>query len=287
VIIIIFVTFLFYISLGRKDIKNPFAPTELVYKTVDGKYLKLDVYFPKDTLTKHKTIIYFHGGSWISGTKLKVLERYRFYAVEQLLKQNIEIISVDYRLIRSNSHLNQCLEDCHDAVKFCLENADYLEVDTSRIGLWGSSAGAHLAMLVYGKRNSDNYCNFKNIKFLIDDFGPTDIYTMWSISPDWFKKLIATDFYDINTSEISVFDSLSREFSPNKYCNELRKIPILISHGSNDKIVNFRQSESLHDSLAENSEYYLYDGQPHGFKTLDSAGIKLYAARLLEFVADN
>ena len=267
-----------FVRVRQTEEKNSYFPTELVYKTVNNTQLKLDVYRPKDTLTKHKTLLYFHGGSWISGGKIKVLERYRNFAVKTLLNNHIEIISADYRLIRKDNSLEDCLEDCISATDFCLKNADYLRIDTSDFGLWGSSAGAHLALMSY------IFSDKKNIKVIVDDFAPTDIYKMWSVVPEVFRKEFSTIFYRLKDKNIEKFDSLSKVFSPVNYTDNLKQIPILISHGTNDKIVDFSQSVSLKDSLKENCEFFSYENLGHGFKNADSLEIKNYAKRLINFL---
>ncbi len=267
-----------FVRVRQTEEKNSYFPTELVYKTVNNTQLKLDVYYPKDTLTKHKTLLYFHGGSWISGGKIKVLERYRNFAVKTLLDNHIEIISADYRLIRKDNSLEDCLEDCISATDFCLKNADYLRIDTSDFGLWGSSAGAHLALMSY------IFSDKKNIKVIVDDFAPTDIYKMWSVVPEVFRKEFSTIFYRLKDKNIEKFDSLSKVFSPVNYTDNLKNIPILISHGTNDKIVDFSQSVSLKDSLTSNCKFYSYENLGHGFKNADSLEIKNYAKRLINFL---
>lgn len=267
-----------FIRMRQTDVKNPYFPTELVFKTVNNTQLKLDVYRPKDTSTKHKTLLYFHGGSWISGGKIKVLERYRNFAVKTLLDNHIEIISADYRLIRHGNSLEDCLEDCISAIDFCLENSDYLMIDTSDFGLWGSSAGAHLAFLSYIFSENDK------IKLIIDDFAPADIYEMWSVVPEVFRKEFSTVFYRLKDKNIEKFDSLSKVFSPVNYTEKLKKIPVLISHGTDDKIVDFSQSVLLKDSLRENCEFFSYENLGHGFKNADSSVIKNYAKRLINFL---
>lgn len=267
---------------GFKGFYNPYFPRELAFQTLENQNLKLDVYFPNDTLKKHPTLIYFHGGSWVSGNKNKVLERYRDFAVKTLLDNNIEIISVDYRLIGLNNHLEDCISDCQKAVDFCIKNAEYLKIDTSKLALWGSSAGAHLALMTYILEPEN-----QKFKFIIDDFAPTNISVMWSKAPDFFRKEISTYFYSLKEKDLEKFDSLSKFFSPVNYTEKLKKIPVLISHGNTDKIVNISQSAVLMDSLKTNAEFFVYENLGHGFKGMDSVRIKKYAERTLNFCKRN
>lgn len=259
---------------------KPLYPTELVYKNAKGNNMRLDVYRPNDTAAIHKTIIYIHGGSWISGTKRKIQDFYRYNTIKTLLNNNIEIISIDYSLIgRQANTLENCIYDCCDAIKYCIENAAYLGIDTARVGLWGSSAGAHLAMMSYIQLP-----NQENIKFIIDDFGPTDISEMWSVVPDCLRRLVSSVFFRMRYRDLKRFDILTKAFSPLYYTQRLAHVPILISHGDKDPIVNPRQSIWLHDSLPKTSDLFIYPGLKHGFKTMDSTEIKLYTDRVMEFV---
>lgn len=258
----------------------PLYPTELVYKIIDGRNIRLDVYRPHDTLATHKTIIYIHGGSWISGTKRKIQDFYRYNTIKTLLNNNIEIVSIDYSLIARHANtLENCIYDVRDAIKYCFDNAAYLGIDTAHVGLWGSSAGAHLAMMSYIQLP-----NQENIKFIIDDFGPTDISEMWSIVPDCLRRLVSSVFFRMRYRDLKRFDILTKAFSPLYYSKSLSKVPILISHGEKDPVVNYKQSIWLHDSLPNTSELFIYPELKHGFKTIDSTEIKHYTKRVMEFV---
>ena len=277
-------TGLYFWRNHRYKIISTYYPQELVYKINDEKqHIKLDVYRPDDTLQRYKTILYFHGGSWFFGTKHKVLEHYRNYVVKSLLERDIQVISVDYTLItllRNEFHLEDCIKDCSDAVNYCFENASYLKIDTSNVGFWGSSAGGHLAMM-----NLAPSFNNHQVKFIIDDFGPADIHIMWRMVTRFFRRQFSTIFFKIKTRNAHIFDSLAIVHSPIYYVDELKTVPILISHGSNDKVVNPSQSRLLHDSLPNSSDFYFYQGLRHGFKTMDSAEIKEYNDRLMMFLA--
>lgn len=284
-ILIIFAAILLIIIAVTKS--RPHFPTncektEIAYKTVGGYTLKMDLYSPIDTITRHPAVIYLHGGSWISGNRDKAFQRYRADVCKHLLDSHIAIITVDYRLINlSGNHLQDCLQDCHDAIRYCISNCGNLGIDTSKIALWGSSAGSHLAMLCYGKHDSDRDSNFKYIKVIINDFGPSDICTMWQKAPEWFRRKASTYFYGEHISNLTVFDSLSMAYSPISYINQLKDIPMLISQGGSDRIVNHKQSINLHDSLPE-SEFLFFENLGHGFKDMDDEQLKRYLEKIKE-----
>ena len=51
------------------------------YKHTKQKDLQLSIYSPKTLSHPTPAIIYFHGGSWISGTRFKIHQRYRQVAI--------------------------------------------------------------------------------------------------------------------------------------------------------------------------------------------------------------
>lgn len=259
---------------------EPIYPTELVYKTIEDRNIRMDVYRPNDTLTAHKTILYIHGGSWICGTKRKVQDFYRYYVIKTMLNNHIEVISLDYSLIARHANtLENCIYDCRDAMHYCIENSHYLKIDTAHIGLWGSSAGAHVAMMSFVQERENEH-----IKCIIDDFGPTDITEMWSKVPDFLRRLACTIFFHMRYRDLKKFEVLTKAFSPLHHTDKLCHVPILISHGDHDKVVNYRQSVWLHDALPNTTDIYIYPGLEHGFETMDSTQIQHYTDRVMNFV---
>lgn len=259
---------------------------ELIFKTIKGDTLKMDLYSPIDTLAAHPTVIYFHGGTWISGNRDKVFQRYRSKACKMLLDNHIAIATADYRLINlSGHHLEDCLQDCHHAIRYCIQNSREMGIDTGRISLWGSSAGSHLAMLCCSKRDSDKDSNFRYIKFIINDFGPTDLSTIWRRTPEWLRRKASPYFYGANVSSLSVFDSLSMAYSPISYIEELREFPMLISQGDADRIVDPQQSITMHDSLPE-SRFLYFHNLGHGFKNMEDKQLEQYLEEMLRMMID-
>lgn len=57
------------------------------------------------------------------------------------------VFSVDYRLAPEHD-VRSIHNDCFQAVEWVIENAATYRIDTSKIALWGCSAGGHLAATV-------------------------------------------------------------------------------------------------------------------------------------------
>ncbi len=256
------------------------AKRTVIYNAISCDTLKMDLYTPCDSLALHPVVIYFHGGTWISGNRDKAFQRYRAYVCRQLMARHIAVLTVDYRLINlSGNHIQDCLQDCHAAIRYCIDNHETLGIDTSRIALWGSSSGSHLAMLCCGKRDSDIDSNFRHIKLIINDFGPSDICAIWHRAPEWLRSKASPYFYGADGVDMDVFDSLSMAYSPISYVEQLKAFPMMISHGGSDMIVNPNQSITLHDSLPEAS-FLLFENIGHGFDDMTDSQKAMYWAEM-------
>ena len=261
------------------------APTLVAtYIGDDGKEREMDVFVDSNynynnyTLSLRPAILYFHGGSWISGSRAKIHQRYREPMLRRLVEKGYIVFSVDYRLVGlGRGHLNGAVSDCKAALSYVVDNAATLGVDTSRIGLWGSSAGAHLAMMTIFADTA----TARRVRFLIDDFGPVDIHKMFLEVPEWGRALISDIVFDIDGKSLAQFDSLTTVYSPINYNTN---IPVLIFHGEDDDVVDISQSRMLHGKLLTNSKFVSFAGNGHGLKNLDEEQLKVYMETFEEFV---
>ena len=116
--------------------------------------LDLDIYEPDgDTSTSRPLIIWAHGGSFIGGTKTEadVVELSNRFA-----KKGYVCASIDYRTgmwpidsVNAIKALLRAVQDMKASVRFFYEdaaNADNYKIDTTRIYIGGSSAGAITAL---------------------------------------------------------------------------------------------------------------------------------------------
>lgn len=101
---------------------------------------RLDVYFP-DTLNEGETLptlIWTHGGAWISGDKTNTTPYFQLIANE-----GFTVISLNYSLGPHRSYPT-AVHQLNDAHAYILANADRFHVDSRQLFLAGDSAGAQL-----------------------------------------------------------------------------------------------------------------------------------------------
>lgn len=120
----------------------------LEYALVDGQRLRLDLYRPAASATPPAVVLWVHGGGWCAGARTPLAPD-----VAPLQADGLAIASVSYRLTSTTPDCANAagatwpaqIHDLKAAVRWLRANAATLAIDGSRIGVWGQSAGAHLA----------------------------------------------------------------------------------------------------------------------------------------------
>ena len=116
----------------------------LVYGVVDGRELLLDVLSPQASPPGPKPlVVYVHGGGWHEGDRSAAMHP---WLNPLLVSHGFVTASVTYRL-SGEARWPAPLDDVRSALRWLREHAQDLGVDPQRMGLWGHSAGAHLAAL--------------------------------------------------------------------------------------------------------------------------------------------
>jgi acetyl esterase/lipase len=122
----------------------------------DTVTLRLDMYEPQgDTVTARPAIVWVHGGSFRFGNKTspEIVEQANYFA-----RKGYATVSISYRLdsvgctggdiVRCVTAIHHAREDAQTAVRFLRANADTYDIDTDRIAIGGTSAGAITALNV-------------------------------------------------------------------------------------------------------------------------------------------
>lgn len=102
--------------------------------------LNLDLYQPEniEMLGKIPTIVWVHGGGWISGSK----DHARGY-FKLLANQGYNVVAVEYQFAPKQMYPEQ-LKQINKALGFITQHADQYHIDENKLYLAGDSAGANL-----------------------------------------------------------------------------------------------------------------------------------------------
>jgi acetyl esterase/lipase len=121
----------------------------LTYSSLDGyRDLQLDVYAPADRTAPPACVVWIHGGAWLLGSRQFPPEYWPAgSAFQAAIDAGLAVAAIDYRHSREAPFPAQ-LHDAKAAVRYLRRSADELGIDPGRIGVWGESAGGHLAALV-------------------------------------------------------------------------------------------------------------------------------------------
>ena len=234
---------------GRGQIfENLNSKVGVVYKEADNEKLCFDISYPKSVAPEsgYPLLFYIHGGAWVGG------ERFSGYGyfndeIRYYNQKGFAVASVDYRFARFENPkrtMDCCVVDCMDALRFIVKNAKPLNVNPEKIGIYGHSAGGHLAfMLAMADQNL----------FLGDESLQGVKYKVACAVPQSGPVL----FGDEKGSEYGLYfvlfgkpydRALMKKLSPINYVKKDLP-PMLILHGKNDELVPIEGAELIKSRL--------------------------------------
>lgn len=226
---------------------------DVAYKRVDTTTLRLDVYRPDSARHRppYPAVVWLHGGGWREGTK-------RNPRPVDLLADGIAVVSVQYRLSGVAPFPAQVL-DAKDAVKFIRQRAADYGLDPNRLGVWGSSAGGHLAALLGTAGDEpwfDRRCQLRGgssrVRAVLDECGPTDFVRHLALlrqrapHADWDGP--ASIYFQYFGGSPEKRKRLLRRANLLRYVSA-DDPPFLIIHGERDGIVPLENSQWLDAAL--------------------------------------
>lgn len=266
----------------KTDLKN------ITYKVTSANdSVKLDIYQPANPKGEKKPVVlYIHGGGWAKGDKDFTSYYYTTSLKDTLQANGYAFVSINYRLVDKQHNLSDQISDCRDALKWIIDHADTYHFDVDNIGLFGESAGAHLALMLAYTDKPDTSSDFR-ARYIVDNFGPTDLNKVLKTNASVVTKVVyklllpelynlreklvkAMTTYDINTQKDQAM-AVASYYSPITYIDTAHKIPTLMLHGTKDFIVPIKQSKKLQKALdkheIENELVKVRKGD-HGFRNI-------------------
>lgn len=224
---------------------------DLHYGDAPGNSNLLDIYLPaKEPASPLPLVVFIHGGGWRAGDKGSPCIHAAF-----MVEQGYAFASINYRFSQQAVFPAQ-LDDCKGAIRWLRAHAKEYHIDPERVGVWGSSAGAHLAALVATTAGDParegavggNEKASSAVKCVVDFYGPSDFVNIEAhaaaagITRDPTKISVLLGGSPAQKPELAIAASPVRLVSKSTP-------PFLILHGGADKTVPLAQSEELAETL--------------------------------------
>jgi acetyl esterase/lipase len=224
---------------------------DIAYRKVGNDVLKLDIYAPRDGRGKSATVIHFHGGGWIKGTRQEYVQRLAPY-----IEKGWIAVNVDYRLA-STAQAPAAVEDCRCALRWVLEHAEEYGIDRNRVVVTGGSAGGHLALMagmLPGASGFDRCPPFDDsaqttppagpeppVAAIVNWFGATDVAEL--LAGPYRRTFAVTWIGDGPGAE-----DLARRLSPLSYVQP-GVPPVATVHGDADPTVPYSHATRLNEAM--------------------------------------
>jgi acetyl esterase/lipase len=219
---------------------------DLVYKTVNGVSLRLDLYSPKSVSQPLPVVLWIHGGGWSHGRKEQ-------RPPVNLMAHGYILASLEYRLSEQAPFPAQ-IEDCKAAVRWLRANASAHHINSDHIGAWGHSAGGHLAALLGTSGGvaelegaGDNPGFSSSVQAVCDMSGPSDIWRLYenvSSGTEGSSRRAKTFVEQFLGGKGEQVKAKALAASPITYVSK-DDAAFLIIHGENDMSIPVSQSEEF------------------------------------------
>jgi acetyl esterase/lipase len=252
---------------------------DIVYATVDGKDLKLDLYLPAKPVTAG-LLVFVHGGAWRGGSK---------DGVPKIFPDNgIPTASVEFRQSTEAKFPAQ-IHDIKAAIRFLRYKADAYGYSAQRIVIVGSSSGGHLASLT-GVTNGHAELEGKvgeylqqssNVQAIVDYYGATNLTTILAQSTPFGLNVRKPALELLLGAEPEKNIELAKLASPVFHVDR-NDPPLLILHGEQDPQMPISQSHELTGAYKKLNLDVVFDvvyGAAHG-------GDLFYTSDRLKLVLD-
>jgi acetyl esterase/lipase len=242
---------------------------DVVYGHKDGLAMTFDVVKPKAN-ANGAAIIFMVSGGWVSNYRPPQQAATQF---KDLLDKGFTLIAVRHG--SSPKYLiPEIVSDVRRAVRFIRYNAKQWGVDPNRLGVFGGSAGGHLA-LVLGTASDDGDPNAKEdfmkesdrVASVVAYFPPVDLRPLArGLNPPptggTLDRFPALNFEKEKAADYSPIVHVSPDDPPT-----------LLIHGDKDRLVPVNNSKVIHEAFQKinvKTQLIIIEGADHGFHGEDA-----------------
>lgn len=208
-----------------------------------SSYCKVNIFVPANGVDKAPCVVYLHGGAWESGDKTQDVTH-----LATLVKMGFVVAIPNYRLSQQAIWPAQLI-DCKSVIRWLRANAATYHIWPDKIGVWGMSAGGHLAAMLAQTNGvakfeaGDNLAYSSSVTVALDDCGPVDLEEWVHNSDD---PNVAACVTQLLGGSVDDLPDLAADASPVTWACAA-SAPMTIRHGDADRVVPVEQSQELHD----------------------------------------
>ncbi len=228
---------------------------DVVYGHKDGMALTFDVLTPANS--NGAAVLYMISGGWVS--RWGPPEAFGRRSAAGLLAKGFTVFAVRHGSAPKYK-VPEAEADVRRALRYVRMHADEFGIDPDRLGVFGGSAGGHLALML-GLVSDDGASDSgdevlrtaSRVAAVVAYYPPVDIRRMAGPS----ERFPALDFPVAQAASISPILFVSSDDPPT-----------LLIHGDADRLVGVRNSEAMYASLQDegvDSELIIIPGGNHGF----------------------
>src|SRR5262245_24871758 len=241
---------------------------DVVYGHKDGLALTFDVLKPKAN-ANGAAVIFMVSGGWVSIYSPPQQAAARF---KDLLDKGFTVIAVRHGS-SPKYFIPEIVSDVRRAVRFIRHNAKQWGVDPNRLGVFGGSAGGHLA-LVLGTASDNGDPDAKEdfmkesdrVASVVAYFPPVDLRPLArGVNPPrtggTLDRFPALNFEKEKAPDYSPIVHVSSDDPPT-----------LLIHGDKDDLVPVNNSKVIHEAFQKNNvktQLIIIEGAGHGFRGED------------------
>jgi acetyl esterase/lipase len=266
--------FFFALTFTDKTDAAPMVPESviweegIIYSTPDGESLALNLARPKPDGEMLPAILCIHGGGFRAGKR----ESYDALCV-RLAEKGFVAATITYRLAPKHQ-FPAAVHDCKAAVRWLRANAAKYNIDPTKIGVTGGSAGGHLAQFLGVTAHvpefegaGGNPDQPSQVACVVNVYGPSDFTKSYGKSVDAHEVLPLWFGGNLDTQrQRHIIGSPLYWVTPDA-------APTLCIHGTEDKYVAHEQAVWIVDKLKAagvEAELLTLEGAGHGFKGTDA-----------------
>ncbi len=156
----------------------------------DGGKIEVLLMSPKTIADKTPCLVYIHGGGFV----LEAASYHYKNAMHYAKELGCKVVFVNYRLAPKHPH-PVFFEDCYSALRWAYDNAEELNIDISRMGIGGDSAGSTLSvgvcMMARDRKHPVKFL-FQMLPYpFLDARGISESFKKYTDTPMWNSTLSA------------------------------------------------------------------------------------------------